>query len=99
MHWLEHWRALSARIDGLLEAVGHMTSALGITHHDPYGVTQKFLLPEGDRLSSEIKSFVRTHENSLPDEARKAATEYLAGAGDWRASGNHSADAPARRNR
>jgi|WetSurMetagenome_2_1015567.scaffolds.fasta_scaffold56886_1 hypothetical protein len=79
MHWLDQWRALANRIEGLLRAGDYMMSALEIASYDPYGVIKKSLEPELDAINSELQALLETGGQAIPAEATQAAKDYLAG--------------------
>jgi hypothetical protein len=63
MHWLEQWRALSARIDGLLGAGEFLISAFQVNSADVFGVVRKSFQPELQAITSEIENLGDTYSN------------------------------------
>lgn len=80
MLWSDQWRALSARIDGLVRGM----ELFALTHqasggHDRVSVLGKSLLPELEALNAELATFRDAHGAQLPELARAALTDYLDG--------------------
>ena len=76
MQWLDQWRALSARIEGLLEAsrvFAHHYESAG--RHDLFQVIGKAFKPELASLHAELTAFARA-DHDLPREAVAALRDY-----------------------
>jgi hypothetical protein len=87
MRWFDEWRALSARMDGLLRAATFFTGTLeNVGRHDHVGVIGKSLLPELEAVTRALETFRREHAAELPAEGRLALDDFLKT--DWRAGLN-----------
>jgi len=76
--YLEHWRALSARIRGLANA-GQLYAQLQASNPtDSYGAG-KFLGDQCRSILEVIIEFARAHETTLPPDARVALDKFLSG--------------------
>lgn len=84
MTWLEQWRDLAARIDGLIRAGEFLASAInamqsdGIRGIDYFDCVKQSILPERDAIIVEIESLGKIYANVLPQQAFAALTEYVA---------------------
>jgi hypothetical protein len=74
--WLERWRALAARIDGLLHAGKFLVDALKVHSSDVHQTYRKSLLPEFKEISDEISELRKTYEADLPVKAVDALKRY-----------------------
>jgi hypothetical protein len=74
--WLERWRALAARIDGLLSAATFLVDALKVHTSDVHQTYRKSLLPEFKEISDEISELRKTYEAELPVKAVDALKRY-----------------------
>jgi hypothetical protein len=83
MHWLERWRALARRIDGLLQAGEYLNSAFRINANDIFNVIGKSIKPELKEVNAEIKALLTDHQPELPEDTARVARAYLDGA--WNA--------------
>ena len=78
MTWLEQWRALAARIDGLIRAGEFLVSALRVNSSDNFDVVRKTFLPELAAITAEIEDLGKTYVSELPQKASEALQGYLA---------------------
>ena len=74
--WLQRWRALAARIDGLLRAGKFLVDALKVHTSDVHQTYRKSLLPEFKQISDEISELRKTYEAELPVKAVDALRRY-----------------------
>jgi hypothetical protein len=76
--WLEEWRALSERIDGLIRATTFFTATLeNFGRQDHLGVIGKSLLPEFDEVTEALRSFRCEHGEEVSEAGRQALDDYL----------------------
>jgi hypothetical protein len=78
MLWLEQWRALAARIEGLLRAAELFTGFQGGRASDARQVVGHSLLPEAIDLHGELSRFNSNFAQVLPAAARAALDHHLA---------------------
>jgi hypothetical protein len=77
MPWLETWRAVSARIEGLKRAGELLSSAFSVVNQDPFGVFGRFIMPEIAAIRTELTQLASAHEDDLPPSARSALQRFL----------------------
>lgn len=84
MTWLEQWRNLAARIDGLIRAGEFLASAInamqsdGIRGIDYFDCVKQSILPERDAIIVEIECLGKIYASVLPQQASAALNEYVA---------------------
>ena len=81
MEWLETWRAISARIEGLIGAGDLILSSLRVNNSDPGYVVRKFVVPGLVILKEELQRFHDEYAAALPPPAAKSLSVFL---GEWR---------------
>lgn len=89
MTWLEQWRGLAARIEGLIRAGEFLVSAFKVNSADAHGAVRKSLLPELGMINDEICHLGKTYASELPQQASVALQKYVAQG--WGKSFNESA--------
>jgi hypothetical protein len=77
MNWLEQWRALSARIDGLIRAGEFLLAAFQIHKSDVFRVVSKSFQPELQAIIGEIKNLGNAHASELPEKARESLNRFV----------------------
>ncbi len=77
MTWLEQWRDLAARIDGLIRAGEFLVSAFKVNRADAHGVVRKSFQPELVAIIAEIEHLGKTYECELPEQASAALKKYV----------------------
>lgn len=77
MNWVEQWRALSARIEGLLSAGEFVLSAFRVNSSDVFSVVRKSLVPEFQAILAELQKFKNNHATELPSQAATALATFL----------------------
>ena len=83
MTWLEQWRNLAARIDGLIRAGEFLASAVnasetpGIPPNDNFDCVKDSILPERNAIIAEIKHLGDTYASDLPPQASVARRRYV----------------------
>src|SRR5688572_9687154 len=78
MIWLEQWKALAARIDGLVRAGEFLASAFSVHAADVFRVVQEAISPELDAITNEITKLGQSHGSDLPPDAFAALNRYTA---------------------
>jgi hypothetical protein len=79
--WLDRWVAISARIEGLVDAGRLMALTLAGTRTDDFGVGKKWIVPELEALKAELHQFATEHCAALPPDAAAALKRFLERAG------------------
>jgi hypothetical protein len=77
MSWYKDWQALSARIEGLLDAGTFFYNALQHSSSDDQGVRKKILLKNADKIISELNKFLKQYQSVLPREASESLSNFL----------------------
>jgi hypothetical protein len=77
MTWLQQWRDLAARIDGLIRAGEFLVSAFKVNSADAFSVVRKSLLPELVAIIGEIEELGKTYASELPQQAFVALRKYV----------------------
>lgn len=83
MTWLEQWRNLAARIDGLIRAGEFLASAInamqsdGVRSIDYFDCVKQSILPERDAIIVEIECLGKTYASVLPQQASAALNKYV----------------------
>jgi hypothetical protein len=78
MSWLEQWRALAARIEGLIRAGEFLVSAFYVNGSDDFEVVRKSFIPELADVSREIEHLGKIYADDLPPKASEALQKYIA---------------------
>jgi len=87
MYWNDRWAAISARIEGLVEAGSLMASAFRVKAEDPGGVVKTVILPEMEAVKEELRQFKAEFEPALPTGAANALSRFIDH--DWKGSPSH----------
>jgi hypothetical protein len=74
--WLEQWRALAARIEGLVRSGDFLISAFQVHATDVSQVFHKSLLPEFKDISFALSELAQNHGNEMPPAALTALQRY-----------------------
>ncbi|THI90456.1 MAG: hypothetical protein CAF41_003545 [Nitrospira sp. CG24A] len=77
MTWLEQWRDLAARIDGLIRAGEFLVSAFKVNSADAHAVVRKSFQPELVAIIAEIEHLGKTYASELPEQASVALKKYV----------------------
>ena len=77
MSWLIEWKAISAEIEGLLEASRFYIDSLRSASHDLYMVGNRELVPHIKKISATLKTFRDTHKEFIPADAAKSLEAVL----------------------
>jgi len=92
MQWKERWRAVSARIEGLVRAGELMASMLKNSSSDPYQVVGKSLMPELGAIVRQLHNFETEYSSSLPDAAKETLKRFLDQKWEDKCAGNSVGD-------
>jgi len=85
--WAEQWRALAARIEGLVAAGDLMAAALKVGSGDELDVGNKALMPELAAIVRELRGLEQSHGAAIPPEALGALRRFVGQGWDQRALG------------
>ena len=77
MNWLVEWQAVSARIQGLLDAGDFFYKALHHSSEDARSVKKKVLLPNAEKILKNLNEFSAKHETILPEDAAESLDSFL----------------------
>ena len=77
------WVSIAARIDGFLTSTSTYHQGRFGRNDDPYEGANKVLLPESQRIFTELQAFVSRHAGSLPPGAREATDRFLMENGEF----------------
>jgi hypothetical protein len=89
MSWRLEWKALSSRVQALVETGRFMLTSLAAQNTDQFGVTRHYVLPEAREIVAGLDAFRRRHEAVLPPLAAAAIKDLLAKITIGDGSGNH----------
>ncbi len=78
MNWLEQWRALAARIDGLIRAGEFLVAAFQVHTNDEHQAVRKSLSPELNAVTEAISELGQKRETEIPPKAIAALKRYEA---------------------
>lgn len=78
MTWLEQWRALASRIDGLIRAGEFLISAFRVNSGDTFSVVRNSFLPELAAITAEIEHLGKNYASEIPPQASEALQRYIA---------------------
>jgi hypothetical protein len=76
--WFERWRALSARVDGLIRAGEFLAAAYAVHGADDFRVVERMIMPELEEITREIEQLGAAHGSGIPENARGALRDYIA---------------------
>jgi len=77
MNWYEEWKALSARIHGLLNAGSFFFTALQHSSSDDMSVKRKILLASADKIFRSLNTYLRDYQSTFPKEALESLKKFL----------------------
>ena len=77
MIWPQYWRALAARIDGLLGAAEFLTRTFSVSNSDDSTVINYSLKPALVAVIEDLKNFQSIYSHELPPSAINAIQEFL----------------------
>ena len=69
MNWLTEWKALSAQIEGVLEAARFYLESNRTGKNDSYQVAREQLIPQIKNLIETLNTFSDTHKSFIPLDA------------------------------
>jgi len=85
--WTDRWKAISARIEGLVKAGELTISAFTVKNRDRFAIVRNALLPEVDALKREIDTFHEEYGRALPPAAAAALKRFIDH--NWSGTNNH----------
>ena len=77
MSWRTEWKALSDRIEGLLEAGRFFAQLWASRSSDSYGAAKKELLPHARTIFQDIIKFQNNYMSSLPPSAGDSLNRFI----------------------
>lgn len=77
MSWHVRWAALSARMASLLETGKFLTSTVGTTSSDHYGVINSEVIPNAAGIFTELQRLRDHHLNEMPPLAANALNTFV----------------------
>ncbi len=77
MNWYQEWKALSARIHGLLDAGSFFYSALQQSSSDDLSVRRKILLKNAKTIFDSLNNYLKEYQSTFPKEASESLTRFL----------------------
>lgn len=77
MNWRTEWRALDARISGILEAGTLYFQGQVRSSEDPYGTAKSQLLPRFARIFTDLEAFHSSASPGLPTGASTVLGDFL----------------------
>lgn len=77
MNWHHEWKALSARIKGLLDAGNFFYSAHQHSSADDQSVRKKILLKNAEKIFSSLNDYLESYRSSFPEEALSSLERFL----------------------
>jgi len=76
MIWIEQWRALAARIDGLVRVGEFLSGAFSVHSTDEFGIFDKYVFRQLEEVNAEIRKLGRDHQADIPTSAYDALQRY-----------------------
>lgn len=77
MNWLIDWQAISVQIKGLLDAGSFFYSALHNSSVDSCSVKKKVLLPNAEKIVSNLKNFSEKYKSAFPKVAVECLNRFM----------------------
>lgn len=77
MNWQIEWQALSARIQGILDAGSFFYKALHHTSEDAQSVKKKVLLRNAEKIFQNLKEFYEKYQMGFPQSAVDCLNSFL----------------------
>ena len=77
MNWYHEWQALSARIQGLLDAGVFFYSALQHSSADDQSVRKKILLRDAQQIFSSLNDYLQSYRSAFPERALASLERFL----------------------
>jgi hypothetical protein len=77
MNWLTEWKALSAHIEGILEASRFYMESNRTSLKDSYEVARKQLVPQIKTLMKDLTNFRDSHARFIPSQAAQFLDDQL----------------------
>jgi hypothetical protein len=77
MNWYYEWTALSARIQGLLDAGSFFYSAGQLSSSDNLSVRKKILLASAEKIVISLQDYLNKYQTSFPGDALQSLQSFL----------------------
>ena len=77
MNWYHEWKALSARIQGLLDAGSFFYSAGQQSSSDDQSVRKKILLSNAEKIINSLHNYLSKYQTSFPEDALQSLKCFL----------------------
>src|SRR5215813_13459567 len=80
MSWWTEWKAISAQIQGLLEAARFYIGSAPPNDYqrkDEYAVANKHLIPHIKKITEILSKFKKNYNDSIPPDAANSLTDLL----------------------
>lgn len=77
MGWNEQWRALAARIEGLMGASKYLLSTFAIVNVDQYAIGRNWILPHFSSIKADLVQFRDRFAAELPTTAVTALNRFI----------------------
>lgn len=77
MSWQEEWRAISTRIEALLEASRVFFLSVPVEGSDYHGVSNVAFIPNAKKLYNRIKNFAEIYSSQLPKDTLESTNDLI----------------------
>ena len=77
MNWMQQWRALAARIEGLMQAGQYLVSTFAVVSVDQYAVGRNWILPHFRSIRDDLVQFRDRFSAELPESAVHALNHFI----------------------
>lgn len=77
MNWLNEWQAISARIQGILDASSFFYRALHLSKEDALSVKKEVLLKSAEKIFVNLKEYLEKFKSTLPHDALISLDDFL----------------------
>ncbi len=77
MAWMEDWRSISARIEGLMKAGEYFQAGMNQKASDQYGVLRKSIVPEVETIHQLLHDFYMKYYLELPINASESINQFI----------------------
>jgi hypothetical protein len=92
MNWMQQWRALAARIEGLMQAGQYLVSTFAVVSVDQYAVGRNWILPHFRSIRDDLVQFRDRFSAELPESAVHALNHFINHVVVPEGGGNHVAN-------
>jgi hypothetical protein len=91
MNWIPRWRALAARIEGLLHTGQYLIATFAVVNADQHAIGARWILPHFGAIRTDLIQFRDLFSISLPQDAATALNHFIENV-TIPAAGNHVAN-------